>query len=130
MLSLTAESLCLLNGKHNSNPLIIPEEQECVHFNTLWCCLFYRLSGEEKEDKGIAAFTNVQSKNLTISALLDRQIPSIAETNHKPLLFITTKTIAYIPRHRLSHHLSSRLPSFQRTSTRGIHSQGTQFHAP
>jgi hypothetical protein len=33
---------------------------------------------------------------LTISALLDRQSPPIAETNHKPLPFITTKTVAYI----------------------------------
>jgi hypothetical protein len=96
MLSLTAESLCLLDGKHNIAPPIIPEEQEFVHFNTLWCYLFYRLSGEEKEDKGIAAFTIIPSKNLTISALLDRQFPPIAETNHKPLPFITTKTVAYI----------------------------------
>jgi hypothetical protein len=96
MLSLTAGSLCLLDGKHNIVPPIIPEEQEFVHFNTLWCYLFYRLSGEEKEDKGIAAFTIVPSKNLTISALLDRQFPPIAETNHKPLLFVTTKTVAYI----------------------------------
>jgi hypothetical protein len=96
MLPLTAESLCLLDGKHNIAPPIIPEEQEFVHFNTLWCYLFYRLSGEEKEDKGIAAFTIIPSKNLTISALLDRQFPPIAETNHKPLPFITTKTVAYI----------------------------------
>jgi hypothetical protein len=96
MLSFTAESLCLLDGKHNIAPPIIPVEQEFVQFNTLWCYLFYRLSGEEKEDKGIAAFTIVPSKNLTISALLDRQFPPIAETNHKPLPFITTKTVAYI----------------------------------
>jgi hypothetical protein len=93
MLSLTAESLCLLDGKHNIVPPIIPEDQDFVHFNTLWCYLFYRLSGE-KEEKRNAAFTIVQSKNLTISALLDRQFPPIAETNHKPLLFITTNTAA------------------------------------
>jgi hypothetical protein len=96
MLSLTAESLCLLDGKHNIVPPIIPEEQELVQFNTLWCYLFYRLSGEEKEDKGIAIFTIVLSKNLTISALLDKQFPPIAKTNHKPLPFITTKNVAYI----------------------------------
>ena len=55
MLSLSAESLCLINGKHNINQPIIPEEQEFVHFNTLWCYLFYKLTGKEKEDKGIDA---------------------------------------------------------------------------
>jgi hypothetical protein len=53
MLLLSAESLCLVDGKHNIVPPIIPEEQEFVHFNTLWCYLFYRLSEEEKDDKGI-----------------------------------------------------------------------------
>ena len=71
MVSLSAESLCLVSGKHNIVLLIIPEAQEFVHFTTLWCYLFYKLTGEEKEDKGIAAFTIVLSKNLTISALLD-----------------------------------------------------------
>ena len=71
MLSLCAESLCLVDGKHNIVPPIIPEAQEFVHVNNLWCYLFYKLTGEEKQDKGIAAFTIVPSKNLTISALLE-----------------------------------------------------------
>jgi hypothetical protein len=33
------------------------------------------------------------------------------------------------PRHGLCHCLSSRLPSFPRTSTRGIYSQGTHCNA-
>ncbi len=96
MLLLSAESLCLVDGKHNIVPPIIPDEQEFVHFNTLWFYLFYWLSGEEKDNKGIVAFSIVPSKNLTVSALLDRKFPPIAETDHEPLQFIITKTIAYI----------------------------------
>ena len=47
MLSLSAECLCLLDGQHNIDPPIIPENQEFVHFNTLWCYLFYKLTGED-----------------------------------------------------------------------------------
>ena len=96
MLSLFAESLCLVDGKHNIIPLIVPEEQEFMHFNTLWCYLFYKLTGEDKEDKGIDAFKIIQSKGLTITALLDRVFPAIAATDNKPLPFVTTKTVAYI----------------------------------
>ena len=55
MLSLSTQSLCLVDGKHNIVLPIIPEAQEFVHFNTLWCYLFYKLAREEKEDKGKAA---------------------------------------------------------------------------
>ena len=96
MLSLFAESLCLVDGKHNIIPLIVPEEQEFVHFNTLWCYLFYKLTGEDKEDKGIDAFKIFPSKGLTITALLDRVFPAIAATDNKPSPFVTTKTVAYI----------------------------------
>ncbi len=51
-----------------------------MHFNNLWCYLFYKLTGEEKDDKGITAFSIVLSKNLTITALLDRVSPAIAST--------------------------------------------------
>ena len=61
--------MCLVDGQHNIVPPIIPENQEFVHFNTLWCYLFYKLTGEEKEDKGIDAFKIVPSKSLTISGL-------------------------------------------------------------
>ena len=57
VLSFSAECLCLVDGRLTIVPPIIPEEQEFVHFNDLWCYLFYKLSGEEKDDKGIAAFT-------------------------------------------------------------------------
>ena len=67
-----------------------------MHFNTLWCYLFYKLTGEEKEDKGINAFKIFPSKGLTITALLDRGFPAIAATDNKPLPFVTTKTVAYI----------------------------------
>ena len=96
MLSLSAESMCLVDGQHNIIPPIIPENQEFVHFNTLWCYLFYKLTGEEKEDKGIDAFKIVPSKGLTISALLDRVFHTIEATDNKPLQFVNTKTVAYI----------------------------------
>ncbi len=46
MMSLWAESMLLVNGK---SPIILPtlpEEQEFVHMNTLWCYLFYKLKGD------------------------------------------------------------------------------------
>ncbi len=64
--------MCLVGRRLNMVPLIIPEAQEFVHFNDPWCYLFYKLTGEEKDDKGITAFTIVPAKNLTIAALLDR----------------------------------------------------------
>ena len=86
----------LVDGQHSIVPPIVPEAQEFVHFNTLWCYLFYKLTGEEKEDKGIDAFKIVPSKGLTISALLDRVFPAIEATDNKPLQFVNTKTVAYI----------------------------------
>jgi hypothetical protein len=53
--------MCLVDGRLNIVPPIIA--QEFVHFNDLWCYLFYKLTGEEKDDKGIAAFTIVPAKN-------------------------------------------------------------------
>ena len=69
---------------------------EFVQFNTLWCYLFYQLTGENKEDKGTNAFKIIPSKRLTITALLDRGFPAISATDNKPLPFVTTKTVAYI----------------------------------
>ncbi len=91
---LSAESLCLLDGKYNTTLQIIPEEQEFVHFNTLWCYLFYRLTGEEGGNKGISSFMIVPTKHMTVSALSERQSPPIAETDNKPSPFITIKTVA------------------------------------
>ncbi len=65
-----------------------------LHFNNLWCYVFYKLTGEEKDDKGIAAFSIVLSKNLTITALLDRVFPAIAAMNNQPMPYVTTKTVA------------------------------------
>ena len=96
MLFLSAECLCLVDCKHNIDLPIIPEEQEFVHFNTLLCNLFYKLTGEEKEDKGIDAFKIVPSKGLTISALLDRVFPAIAATDNMPLQLVNSKTVANI----------------------------------
>jgi hypothetical protein len=84
MLSLSPESICLVDRKQNFVPPVVPAEHEFVHFNNLWCYLFYKLTGEEKDNKGIAAFSIVQSKNLTITALLDRVFPAIAATNNQP----------------------------------------------
>ncbi len=75
---------------------MVPAAQGFLHFNNLWCYLFYKLTGEEKDDKGIAAFSIVLSKNLTITALLDRVFPSIAATNNQPMPYVTTKTVACI----------------------------------
>jgi hypothetical protein len=91
--------MCLVDGRLNIVPPIIPEAQEFVHFNELWCYLFYKLTGEEnleKDDKGIAAFTIVPAKNLTIATLLDRVFPAIPATDNKPMPYVTTKTVAYI----------------------------------
>ncbi len=85
-----------MDGRRNIVPPIIPEEQEFLHFNDLWCYLFYKLTGEEKDDKGIAAFTIFPAKNLTIAALLDIVFPAILATDNKPMPYITTKTVAYI----------------------------------
>jgi hypothetical protein len=129
MLSLSAESICLVEGKQIIIQPVVPAEQGFLHFNNMWCYLFYKLTGEEKDDKGIATFSIFLSKNLTITALLDRVFPAIASTNNQPMLYVTTKTVAYIFA-LVSHGLSSSLPSFPRTLTRGIYSQGTRFHAP
>ena len=85
-----------MDGRLTIVPPIIPEDQEFVHFNDLWCYLFYKLSGEEKDDKGIAAFTILPAKQLTVAALLDRVFPAIPTTDNKPMPYITTKTVAYI----------------------------------
>jgi hypothetical protein len=75
---------------------VVPAEQGFLHFNNLWCYLFYILTGEEKNNKGITAFLIVLSKNLTITALLDRVFLAIESTNNQPMLSITIKTVAYI----------------------------------
>jgi hypothetical protein len=96
MLSLSTESICLVDGKQNIVLPVVPAEQEFVHFNNLWCYQFYKLTGEEKDYKGITAFWIVQSKNLTITALLDRFFPAIVSMNNQPMQHVTTKTVAYI----------------------------------
>ncbi len=82
MLSLSAESICLVDGKQNIIQPEIPAVQGFLHFNNLWCYLFFKLTEEEKDDKGIAAFSILLSKNLTITALLDRVFPAIAAMNN------------------------------------------------
>ncbi len=94
MLSLSAECICLVDGKQNIIQLMVPAEQVFLHFNNLWCYLFYKLTGEEKDNKGIVAFLIVLSKNLTMTALLDKVFPSIAATNNQPMQYVTTKIVA------------------------------------
>ncbi len=94
MLSLSAESICLVNGKQNIIQPVAPTEQGFLHFNNLQCYLFYILTGEEKDNKGIAAFSIVLSKNLTITALLDRVFPAIAAMTNQPMQYVATKTVA------------------------------------
>ncbi len=73
---------------------MVPAEQGFWHFSNLWCYLFYKLTGEEKDNKGLAAFSIVLSKNLTITALLGKVFPAIAATNNQPMPYVTTKTVA------------------------------------
>ncbi len=98
MLSLSAESICLVDGKQNITGIqpMVPAEHGFLHLNNLWCYLLYKLTGEdsEKDNKGIAAFSIVLSKDLTITALLGRVFPAIAATNNQPMLYVTTKTVA------------------------------------
>jgi hypothetical protein len=101
MLSLYAESICLVDRKQNIIQPMVPAEQVFLHINNLWCYLFYKLTGEEKDNKGIAAFSVVLSKNLTITALLvrypavlDRVFPAIAAMSNQPMPYVTTKTVA------------------------------------
>ncbi len=96
MLSLSAESICLVDGKQNIIQPVVPAEQGFLHFNNLWCYLFYKLTGKEKHNKGMATFSTILSKNLTITALLDRVFPAIASKNNQPMPFVTIKTVAYI----------------------------------
>ncbi len=49
MLSVSAESICLVNGKQNIIQPVVPAEQGFLHVNNLWCYLFYKLTGEEKD---------------------------------------------------------------------------------
>ena len=85
MLSLSAESICLVHGKQNIIQPVVPAEQVFLYFNNLWCYLCYKLTGKEKDNKGIAAFSIVLSKNLTIATLLGRVSPAIAATNNQPM---------------------------------------------
>jgi hypothetical protein len=133
MVSLSAESICLVDRKKNIIQPMVPAEQGFFHFNNLWCYLFYKLTGKEKDDKGIAAFSIVLSKNPTITAILDRVFPAIVATNNQPMPRHHQDTGSCLnlrPCHRLRHGLSSSLPSFPHTSTQGIYSQRTCFHAP
>jgi hypothetical protein len=59
MLSLSAESICLVYGKQNIIQPVVPAKQGFLHFNNLWCYIFYKLTGEEKDNKGVAAFSIV-----------------------------------------------------------------------
>jgi hypothetical protein len=83
--------------KQNIVQPVVPAEQKFVHFNNLWCYLFYKLTGEEQDYKGIAAFSIDPSKNLAISsitALMDRVFPAVASMNNQTMQSFTTKTVA------------------------------------
>ncbi len=82
-----AENMCLEDGKKTIEVLIIAADHKLVHFNSLWCHLFYALSG----CKGMHSFHISPAKNLTISAF-----PAIKSTKSQPSPSITTKTVAYI----------------------------------
>jgi hypothetical protein len=84
--------MCLVDG---SKPIAVPiicDDQELVHFNSLWCHLFHVLSSA----KGMTFFQISPSKNMTISGLFDRVFPAINSTQNQPSPFITTKTVAYV----------------------------------
>jgi hypothetical protein len=39
-----AQNMCLVDGKKSIAVQVIADDQELVHFNCLWCHLFYVLS--------------------------------------------------------------------------------------
>jgi hypothetical protein len=84
--------MCLVDGKQSIAVPIIAEDQELVHFNSLWCHLFHVLSSA----KGMTFFQICPSKDQTIARLVDRVFPAIKSTKNRPSPFITTKTVAYI----------------------------------
>ena len=84
--------MCLVNGTKSIVVPLIANDQELVHFNSLWCHLFHVLSSA----KGMNSFQICPSKNMTISGLLDRVFPAIPSTKNRPTPFISTKTVAYI----------------------------------
>ena len=97
MLSLSAESMLLVNGKLPITPPVVPAEQEFVHMNTLWCYLFYKLVGDDgATGKFISAFAIDAQKGQTIAALLDKSFPGIPSTDNKPTPYITPETVAYV----------------------------------
>ena len=90
MLSNSAESMLLVNGKLPITQPIVPAEQEFVHMNTLWCYLFYKLVGDDgATGKFISAFAIDAQKGQTIAALLDKSFPCIPSTDNKPTPYIT-----------------------------------------
>ena len=107
--------MCLVDGKQSIVVPIIAEDQELVHFNSLWCHLFNVMSAA----KGMTFFQICPSKDLTIASLADRFFPAIKSTKIQPCPFITTKTVAYI----FSLVIDSvTLHPFTRASTRGDNS--------
>jgi hypothetical protein len=97
-------------------PIIAPD-QELVHFNSLWCHLFHVLSST----KGMNFFHIRPSKNLTISAFVDRVFPPIKSTKNMQSPFITAKTVAYI--------FVLIIDSLTLHHTDGSHSRALQYEA-
>ncbi len=67
----------------------VSDDQELIHFNSLWYHLFSVLS----LTKGMKI---CPSKNMHLSSLLDRVFPAIPSTKNQRTPFISTITVAYI----------------------------------
>ncbi len=65
--------MCFVDGKQSIAVPIIAEDQELVHFNSLWCHLFNIMS----DAKGTTFFQICPFKDLTITSLVDRVFPAI-----------------------------------------------------
>jgi hypothetical protein len=102
----SAECMCLVDGRLIIVPLIIPEAQEFVHFNNLWCYLFYKLTGEEKR------FYDCPGKELDHCSPLGQSFPRHPgiRQHANAVCHHQDSRLHLRPRHRLCHHLSSRLP--------------------
>ena len=68
-----AEKICLVDGKQSIAVPIIAEDQELVHFNSLWCHLFNVMSAA----KGMSFFKSANSPHLQHEATILHELDSM-----------------------------------------------------
>ncbi len=89
---LSAENICLLNGKTLFGIPNVPADATMLRFNVLFSFVFEAVSG----GKGMMQLKIDPSKNQTITNLLLETFPAIQCCDNKALPFISPKAIAYI----------------------------------